>query len=69
MPACNDCEGIVQNKRGAPGHDQLICLDVVRSLASVTRGARHEAFICSVCNTEWDHLYDKKDENAGWSRC
>lgn len=69
MSVCTDCEAIVQNTRGAPGHDRLICLDVVRSLESVKRGARHEAFVCSVCNAEWDYLHDKKDATAGWTRC
>lgn len=68
MSVCGDCEEIVQNKRGAPGHDKLICLEFVRSLATATRGAKHEAFVCSVCDTEWDYLHDKKDATAGWSR-
>lgn len=68
MSVCSDCENIVQHQRGAPGHDKLICLEEVRSLASATRSTRHEAFICSVCDTEWDLLHDKKDTNAGWTR-
>lgn len=69
MSMCPDCRNIVQHQRGVPGHDKLICLEEVRSLASATRGARHEAFVCSVCNTEWDHVHDKKDANVGWTPC
>lgn len=69
MSMCSDCQNIVQHQRGAPGHDKLICLDVVRSLASAQRGAKHEAFVCSVCGAEWDLLHDKKDASAGWTLC
>ena len=68
MAICSDCEGIVQQTRGAAGHAGLIRLGAVRSLAAVTRKANHEAFVCGVCDTEWDYLHDKRDPKAGWTR-
>lgn len=69
MSVCSDCDGIVQRKRGAAGHDKLISLGYVRSLGAAKSGAKHEAFVCSVCGTEWDYFHDRRDEAAGWVRC
>lgn len=68
MEVCASCEAIVLHKRGEPGHDSLIKLGEVRAHANVSRGARQVAYTCGVCGTDWDHLHDKNDPNAGWSR-
>ncbi|WP_242608397.1 hypothetical protein [Achromobacter xylosoxidans] len=53
---------------GAAGHDQLISLGYVRSLAAVQGGAHHEAFVCSACGAEWNYVHGKRAETAGWLR-
>ncbi|MBB1595863.1 hypothetical protein [Achromobacter sp. UMC46] len=69
MAICSECENIVPDTRGAPGHAGLVSLGPVRSLEAVSRKAAHEAFVCVVCDTGWDHLDDKGDPTAGWKRC
>lgn len=68
MPLCSDCEEIVQNQRGAPGHERLISLGYVRSLALAHAGGTHEAFVCSTCGAEWDYFDQKKGAIGGWTR-
>ncbi|MGZ0104877.1 hypothetical protein [Achromobacter xylosoxidans] len=68
MADCEDCRAIVRATSGAAGHDQLISLGYVRSLAAVQGGARHEAFVCSACGAEWNYVHGKRAETAGWLR-
>lgn len=68
MSDCDDCKGIVQSQAGAQGHDRLINLGDVRSLAVVKERARHEAFVCSACGAEWDYIHATRGERAGWFR-
>lgn len=68
MSDCDDCKGIVQGQAGVKGHDRLISLGDVHSLAVVKGRARHEAFVCAACGAEWDYIHASRGERAGWFR-
>lgn len=69
MADCVDCEAIVTNQAGAPGHANLVSLGLVRALHLVQRRVSHEAFTCAVCGANWDYLQDRRNPASGWTRC
>ncbi|MFJ3459823.1 hypothetical protein [Achromobacter spanius] len=66
---CGQCSAITVNQAGAPGHDNLISLGLVRSLPLAQRGVTHEAFTCGQCGANWDYLHDRRNRASGWTRC
>lgn len=68
MAVCSECESIVERRHGSAGHGNLISLGYLRSLTAAKSRARHEAFVCAACGTEWDYVDDKRDAMAGWVR-
>lgn len=68
MNDCGDCEGMTQGSVGMDGHERLISLGEVRSLAAFKGRVRHEMYVCSICGAQWDYVGARRGGRGEWLR-
>lgn len=66
MAKCVLCQGIIIDKRGEKGHDQLRMLKKPMGIYAGSSYTIHLYLACTQCGTKWRYEDDKSDKYAGW---
>jgi hypothetical protein len=68
MP-CDLCKTLPQNIRSNKQHERLNQVGLTERISKTgkTRAAWVTYYVCEICETEWRHVDDPANPNAGWS--